>query len=155
MGYIKKIPDLEPKFNGVIGYKIDCIYEHVIIKRLAGRNWRFISLRGSEGPGFAFGSPASCRCAAGAARRTRFHPASPSAHLPAAAARRAPLAELAFTRVRLRLTRGAGFAGSPGRILRIREGFIIRIHEIISFADRIRAKNRNHIPGKIISSQDI
>ena len=81
------------------------MYHQFLIKRLAGRNWRFISLRGSEAPGFAFGSPASRRCAAGAARRTRFHPGSPSAHLPAAAARRAPLAELAFTRVRLRLTR--------------------------------------------------
>ena len=38
----------------------------------AGRNWRSISLRGSEAPGFAFGSPASRRCAAGPARRTRF-----------------------------------------------------------------------------------
>ena len=83
---------------------LSIVRRRVNIKRLAGRNWRFISLRGSEAPGFAFGSPASRRCAAGAARRTRFHPASPSAHLPAAAARRAPLAELAFT----------GFAfGSP------------------------------------------
>ena len=55
-----------------------------------------ISLRGSEAPGFAFGSPTSRRCTAGAARRTRFHPASPSAHLLAVAARRAPLAELVF-----------------------------------------------------------
>ena len=60
--------------------------------------------RNSFSPGFAFGSPASRRCAAGAARRTRFHPASLSAHLPAAAARWAPLADLVFTRVRLRLT---------------------------------------------------
>jgi len=50
----------------------------------------------SFSPGFAFGSPASRRCAAGAARRTRFHPGSPSAHPQAAAARRAPLAELVF-----------------------------------------------------------
>ena len=40
--------------------------------------------------------PASRRCAAGAFRRTRFHPASPSAQMPAAAARRAPLAQLVF-----------------------------------------------------------
>ena len=32
----------------------------------------FISLRGSEAPGLSFGSPASRRCAAGAARRSRF-----------------------------------------------------------------------------------
>ena len=78
---------------------LSIVRRRVNIKRLAGRNWRFISLRGSEAPGFAFGSPASRRCAAGAARRTRFHPASPSAHLPAAAARRAPLAELVFQEV--------------------------------------------------------
>ena len=45
--------------------------KRIEVKRLAGRNWR-ISLRGSEAPSFAFGSPASHRCAAGAARRTRF-----------------------------------------------------------------------------------
>ena len=50
--------------NGQFGFKIH-------IRRLAGRN-RFISFHGSEASGLAFGSPASRRCAEGAARRTRF-----------------------------------------------------------------------------------
>ena len=46
-------------------------------------------------------------------------------------------------RLRLRLTRGAGFAGSPGRMLRIREGSRVRL--------RLTGADASHPRSEIIS----